>query len=70
VREPGHHVEEAAPRYDWEVFRTAFNDCMVAGVPAAIASLETLLGFKVGPEHLEPCKGLPIGSPLRGAIRR
>ncbi|MBC7939201.1 MAG: amidase, partial [Chitinophagaceae bacterium] len=51
----GHHVEEAAPCYDWEAFRSAFNDNWVAGVPYRIAHLESLLGFRIGPEHLEPC---------------
>jgi amidase len=51
----GHHVEEAAPDYDWEAFRSAFHDNWVAGIPFRMARLESLLGIKIGPEHLEPC---------------
>lgn len=51
--ELGHHVEEAAPAYDWELFRSAMVDIWSAPFPFAISSIEQIIDRKAGPENIE-----------------
>lgn len=49
----GHHVEEAAPAYDWETFQAAFRDMWATIPPFSVATLEAATGLKAGADTLE-----------------
>lgn len=51
--ELGHHVEEAAPVYDWETFRNAFCDLWATHLPYAVRQLEAATGQVATPDTLE-----------------
>ncbi len=49
----GHHVMEAAPTYDWDMFRSAFGDMWSTHLPYVVATLEAATGLTAGPDNME-----------------
>lgn len=51
----GHHVEEAAPRFDGEALVTSICDLLAVHLAHAIDHLAAERGHPAGPEDVEPC---------------
>jgi amidase len=49
----GHHVEEAAPEYDWTMFLQATHIHWTSFVASVVEAVGPLLGRKAGPDTLE-----------------
>jgi amidase len=49
----GHSVEQAAPVYEWELFKESFMDLWSSVFPYSVAVVEKATGEKAGPDNME-----------------